>query len=126
MSGTSTCCRVVVCDDARDFLELLKLLIDMEPDMEVVGEGRNGAEAISMCGKLKPDVLVLDLSMPVMDGLTALPKIRQVSPDTNVVILSGFSSEAMKRKALELGAAAFIEKGISPQDLPRELKASCS
>lgn len=119
-------CRVVLCDDARDFVKLLKVLIDMEPEMEVVGEAHDGEQAISVCTELQPDLLVLDVSMPVMDGLTALPRIREVSPATNVVMLSGFSSEEMKRQALDLGACRFIEKGVSPVDLPGQLRAQCT
>ncbi|MCW2923284.1 MAG: response regulator receiver protein [Thermoleophilia bacterium] len=119
-------CRLVLCDDARDFVRLLKLLIDMESDMEVVGVAHDGAEAISVCTELQPDLLVLDVSMPVMDGLTALPRIREVSPGTSVVMLSGFSSAAMKRQALELGASQFIEKGIPPSELTGQLRAQCT
>lgn len=93
-------CRVVLCDD--------------------------GAEAISVCTDLQPDLLLLDVSMPVMDGLTALPRIREVSPSTNVVMLSGFSSESMKRQALELGACRFIEKGVPPVELTGQLRAQCT
>ena len=117
--------RIVLCDDARDFVRLLKVLIDMEAGMEVVGEAHDGEEAIRVCAELQPDLLVLDVSMPVMDGMTALPRVREVSPSTSVVMLSGFSSEAMKRQALGLGACRFIEKGISPMDLPEQLRECC-
>ena len=115
-------CRVVLCDDARDYVKLLKLLIDMESDMEVIGAAYDGEEAIKMCTELQPDLLVLDVSMPVMDGLTALPRIREVSPATNIVMLSGFSSDVVKQQALDLGARAFIEKGVSPLVLPGQLR----
>lgn len=75
---------------------------------------------------LQPDLLVLDVSMPVMDGLTALPRVREVSPSTNVVMLSGFGSDAMKQQALEMGACRFIEKGFSPVELPGQLRAQCT
>ena len=125
MCSDGSRCRVVLCDDAADFLELVKLLLNMEPDMTVVGEAYNGEEAIAVCAETQPDLLVLDVSMPVMDGLTALPEIRRVSPNTNVVMLSGFGSTEMKRRALELGAVQFIEKGVTPSALPKQLKEHC-
>ncbi|MBC7645044.1 MAG: response regulator transcription factor [Thermoleophilia bacterium] len=116
---------MVLCDDARDFLLLLKLLIGTDTTMEVVGEASNGAEAIVMCTELQPDVLVLDISMPVMDGMTALPEICRLSPNTNVIMLSGFSSPDLKTQAMHLGAKSFIEKGAKPTQLTAILKAHC-
>lgn len=118
--------RIVLCDDAEDFVKLLRLLLDVEPDIQVVGEAFDGEQAISACANLQPDILILDVSMPVMDGLTALPTIQQVSPDTRVVMLSGFGSAQMKRKAMDLGAVEFIEKGISPTELPMRIRAHMS
>jgi YesN/AraC family two-component response regulator len=88
-------CRVVLCDDSHDFVRLLTLLLAIEPGMRVVGQAHNGEQAISVCAELEPDVLVLDVSMPVMDGLTALPQVRRVSPSTNVVMLSGLGTDEL-------------------------------
>lgn len=123
-SGASPC-RVVLCDDAVDFMRLVKLLFDVEDGVEVVGLAQNGLEAVELCRELQPDVLLLDVSMPVMDGLTALPKVLEASPETSVVMLSGLSSPDVHRRALELGAAAFVEKGTSALTLPQQVRRHC-
>lgn len=125
MSDGENRCRVVLCDDAVDYLELVKISLAREGHFEIVGEAFNGIECVSQCKALQPDVLLLDVSMPEMDGLTALPLVREASPHTNVVLLSGFSSDDIKRKANELGAVAFIEKGITPTALTVEVLAHC-
>jgi DNA-binding NarL/FixJ family response regulator len=116
-------CRLVLCDDAADFVALVRLVLSGEEDIEIVGEAYNGAQAITMCAELQPELLVLDVSMPVMDGLTALPKILDASPETRVVMLSGFASDEVKQQAQELGAVRFIEKGVSPQELLSQLRS---
>lgn len=118
-------CRIVLCDDAVDFMRLMKILFDVDHGVEVIGMAENGREAIDLCAQLQPDVLLLDVSMPVMDGMTALPRVREASPGTNVVMLSGFSSAAVKRQALELGAVAYIEKGVAPLTLPAQVRQHC-
>lgn len=115
--------RLVLCDDAADFVRLLRLLLELEHDIEVVGEAFDGEQAIDVCARTQPDLLVLDVSMPNMDGLTALPTIRRVSPDTKVVMLSGFGSGRTQQRALDLGAVEFIEKGIAPDALAGRLRA---
>jgi DNA-binding NarL/FixJ family response regulator len=118
-------CRVVLCDDAPDFLHLTRLLFERESHLRIVGEATDGEEAIDTCRELQPDVLLLDVSMPVMDGLTALPKVREVSPDTRVLMLSAFGTPAMKQQALENGAVGFIEKGENPLALPKQVSEHC-
>lgn len=124
-NGIEHRCTVVLCDDAIDYLELVSMVLSTEPHLEIVGRAHNGFEGIALCEQLRPDLLVLDVSMPEMDGLTALPKVLLASPKTRVVLLSGFSSDNVKRRAMELGATAFLEKGISPLDLPKELLSYC-
>lgn len=85
------------------------------------GEAENGAEAVTLAERHKPDLMLLDISMPIMDGIEALPKILAVSPGTRVVILSGFEAERMGQAALDAGAAAYVEKGIPPSALVAQL-----
>ncbi|MCW2973115.1 MAG: two-component response regulator [Thermoleophilia bacterium] len=118
--------RIVLCDDQPDFVRLLQLLLAIEGDLEVVGTAANGEEAIEVCGQLRPDLLVLDISMPVMDGLTALPLVRAASPDTNVVMLTGLGSSEVRERALAAGATGFIEKGASATELPELIRAACN
>lgn len=114
---TGSPCRVGVCDDVDSFRALLVLLFDLEPDLEVVGQAINGVEAIELVTDTHVDVLFLDVAMPIMDGLEALPRIREVAPHTKVVMLTGFGTSAIREQALRDGACRFVEKGRSPAAL---------
>ena len=78
---------------------------------DVVGEASDGREAIALTAALQPDVVVLDLAMPIMDGLEALPQIRQRVPQAKIVVLSGFDQARSQKAALDAGADVYIEKG---------------
>jgi DNA-binding NarL/FixJ family response regulator len=90
---------------------MLRIILQQQGGFEIVGEAANGAEAVELTRALRPDVVVLDLAMPVMDGLEALPLLRDVSPETAVVVLSGFARGQLDHVALARGAAAYVEKG---------------
>jgi PAS domain S-box-containing protein len=105
----------LICDDTENIRTLIKLTFDFEPGIEVVGEAANGMRAIFEAGRLQPDVVLLDLAMPVMDGLQALPEIRRVAPDSNVIVFSGFEQEAVAGRTGTLGAAGYLQKGASPK-----------
>ena len=102
--------RVALCDDVADLRELFREVLE-DAGVDVVGEAEHGAECIELVAREQPDVLLLDLEMPVMDGLEALPQIIERSPRTAVIVLSGFSAGSMAQKALELGAHSYLEKG---------------
>jgi DNA-binding NarL/FixJ family response regulator len=102
--------RVVVADDEATMRELMRTVLPLEPDFEVVGQAGDGAEAVALVTELRPDLVVIDVSMPVMDGLQAIERIRQVAPATRVAVLSG---EPRRRST---GADTHIEKG-TPTDL---------
>src|SRR4051794_7771221 len=114
--------RVLVVDDAANLRELLTVLLDVEDDFEVVGTAADGAQAIERAAVLQPDVVLLDLAMPVMDGLQALPGLRAELPDARIVIFSGFEHEALAQEALAAGADAYIEKGTSVMQLVARLR----
>jgi DNA-binding NarL/FixJ family response regulator len=122
---TAPACRIVICDDQATFRELLSTVLGLEPGVEVVGEARDGREAIEVAGALRPDVLVLDLAMPELDGIEALPHIRSASPSTRVVIVTGFGSESVKQRALAAGASLFVEKGTDVDVLVRQIVGMC-
>ena len=109
--------RVLLADDAHDIRLLLRLTLTAEAGFDVVGEAATGAAAIEQAAALQPDVVLLDLSMPVMDGLQAIPELLRVSPASRIVVLSGFDEDRMKQTALDLGAHGYVEKGSATSAL---------
>jgi DNA-binding NarL/FixJ family response regulator len=103
--------RVVLCDDVAMLRELLRYELEEDDDVRVVGEAGDGLEGVRMVRDLKPDLVVLDLAMPGLDGLEALPMMRAVDPPPDVVVHSGFDSAVMRDRVMELGAAMYLEKG---------------
>jgi signal transduction histidine kinase len=107
--------RVLLADDTAEIRSLLRIVLELDGRFEVVGEAADGHEAVQAADDLRPDVAVVDLAMPVMDGLEAIPLIRDCSPDTKVVVLSAFSARQMREQALAAGAHGYLEKG-TPSD----------
>lgn len=103
--------RVLVVDDSDDIRRLLTAIIDgSDNSWSVIGEAADGCRAIEIAEQTQPDVVLLDLSMPIMDGLEALPKILQAVPTAAVVVLSGFPSHTARAAALAAGASDYLEK----------------
>lgn len=109
--------RTLLADDVFDLRFMVKLALERSGRFLVVAEAENGDEAIRMAEEHQPDLVLLDVSMPVKDGLEALPVIRTVSPQAKVVMLSGFEASRLAATALDAGAAAYLEKGIPPTEL---------
>jgi DNA-binding NarL/FixJ family response regulator len=109
--------RIVLADDHDILRQGLKLLLGLEQDMQVVGEARTGREALELTEKLKPDVVVMDISMADMDGLEACKQIRQQEPATQVLMLTMHESEEYFLLALRMGAAGYLVKKAAPADL---------
>lgn len=103
--------RVLVVDDAPDIRMLVRYVLGASGHYTIVGEARDGQEAIDRAAETQPDVVLLDLTMPAMDGLEALPQIRIVAPGAAVVILSGLSESIAGNAARAGGAVGYIEKG---------------
>jgi DNA-binding NarL/FixJ family response regulator len=105
---------VLICDDVDALRKLLRMVVDLRPGLRVVGEACDGNEAVAEAKRLQPDVILLDLSMPVRTGFDALPEILDVAPDAKVIVLTGFAASMTAANVLALGAAHFIEKGAAP------------
>lgn len=109
--------RVLIADDADETRLLLRTLLAPSRAFEVVAEAATGRAAVDMAIEHRPDLALLDLSMPELDGLEALPLIREAVPGCTVVVLSGFEADRMADKAMAAGAAAYLTKGISPTEI---------
>lgn len=118
--------RVVLADDTPDIRLLLRLALERTGNFEVVGEARDGLEALEVVANLRPDAVVLDLAMPKMDGLEALPGIRERSPATKVLVLSGFQASQMRAETHRKGAHAYLEKGTPTSEIIAALADLCS
>jgi DNA-binding NarL/FixJ family response regulator len=103
--------RVLICDDVAMLRELIRYELEEDDGVVVVGEADNGLDGVRLVEELKPDVVVLDLAMPGIDGLEALTLMRAVPEPPVVLVHSGFDAETMRDRVLALGAAAYLEKG---------------
>lgn len=104
--------RIVLVEDNAEVRRLLRIKLEGSGGYEVVGEASDGEEAIDVVTKAQPAVVLLDLAMPRMDGLTALPLIRRAAPECRVIVLSGFDQDQMAERALAAGAGGYVEKGL--------------
>jgi two-component system response regulator DegU len=116
MSAT-TPIRVVLADDHQLFRSGLHQLLELEPDIEVVGEATNGIEALKVLGTCRPHVLLLDLSMPMLDGFGTLEAVRRDYPSVAVLILTMHSEEAIILRALDAGANGLIRKDADSSEV---------
>lgn len=121
----ATYARVLLADDTPDIRALLRLVLSRQEDFEVVAEAADGREAVALAQEHRPDLVLLDLAMPVMDGLEAIPGVRAAAPDCRIVVLSGFNADQMADEALAAGADAYLEKGTPPMRLVSELRSIC-
>ena len=118
--------RVLIADDTPDIRLLLRAALRMYPGFDIVGEAVDGVEAVKLAEEHQPDAILLDLAMPVKDGLQAIPEIRVGSPDTKIIVLSGFTATEMRPEAFRLGAHAYLEKGSPPDRLIGTLTRLCN
>src|SRR5215207_5755618 len=114
--------RVAIADDQRLFANGLTRIIGVQPDMEVVGEAHTGEEAVSLCLEVEPDVVLMDLSMPVMDGVSATRKILSFLPRTRVLILTVHTDDAHVFQGIKAGAQGYILKDCTPEDLLKAIR----
>jgi NarL family two-component system response regulator LiaR len=118
--------RIVIADDHLAVREGMRTLLELDPDLLVVGEASTGHEAVLAARTFKPDVVVMDLLMPELDGIAATRLIRQELPDTNVVALTSVLEGASVVNAIQAGAAAYVLKDTRPEELQRAIKATAA
>lgn len=116
-----TATRILIVDDIRQVREELRNLLKLEGNIEVAGEAANGLEAIHQAHVLQPDVVLMDLEMPVLDGYEATRQIKALYPDCRVVALTLHGYAAAREKALQAGVDFFIEKGTLLDTLVRAI-----
>lgn len=108
---------VLLIDDHTRLRDLYRIALASEPLLEIRGEAKDGEEGARLAEDLQPDLVVLDLSMPTRDGLQALQDIKHGAPKARIVVLSGFMRERVEPLVLEMGANAYVEKGVAIEEL---------
>jgi two-component system response regulator NreC len=116
--------RVLLADDHNLIRAGLRLVVAQQSDFQVAGEAENGRQAVSLAEQLKPDVVVMDIKMPDLNGIEACRQIRDTLPETQVVMLSMHSDEAYVLRALKAGARAYLLKDSAEADLARAIRAA--
>jgi DNA-binding NarL/FixJ family response regulator len=103
--------KVFLCDDVADIRMLMRFALEEDPQLRVVGEAEDGLSGVAGIVDTRPDVVLLDLSMPGLDGLEVITRVREAAPDTRILVFSGFAAERMSVVARALGADGYLEKG---------------
>jgi NarL family two-component system response regulator LiaR len=115
---------VLIVDDHAVVRQGLKSLLSLQEDIEVVGEAANGLEAEEQTSRLLPDVVLMDLIMPQVDGIEATRRIRALSPSTQVIVLTSFGEDEKVFSAIKAGALSYLLKNVSPGDLVNAVQAA--
>jgi len=116
--------RILVADDHLIIRQGLRLILETEEGFQMVGEAADGAEAVNLCSELKPDVVLMDLRMPGMDGLSAIERLRTEQPGMAVVILTTFNEDDLMMRGLRLGAKGYLLKDTDRETLFNTIRAA--
>lgn len=109
--------KVLLADDQELILESLRIVLSLEEDLAIVGLAKNGEEAVQGCEQFQPDIVLMDINMPVMDGVSATARIKARMPDTKVIILTSYREVEYVLTALSHGAEGYLLKAIHPKEL---------
>jgi two-component system response regulator DegU len=123
MAPSASPIRVLIADDHRFFRESLCQSCKLEEDIQVVGEAENGQEAVELARHTRPDVILMDLEMPILDGVQATRLITKNNPETRVIVLTIHPQDKAVRAALKAGARGYLSKGINEQALIKAVRA---
>jgi NarL family two-component system response regulator LiaR len=123
-TDSSPCIRVLIVDDHTMVRRGLATFLKVFDDLELAGEAASGQAAIQLCGQLQPDVVLMDMLMPDMDGATATRLIRKQSPVIQVIALTSFKEEILVQSALQAGAIGYLLKDVSADELARAIRAA--
>ena len=115
--------RVLLADDHRLIIDSVQNALEESGEFEVVGEAMNGSQVLALVKRTQPDVVVLDIRMPGMDGLVCLDQIKKRNPEIKVIVLSASSDQKLIENVLKRGASAYIVKSVNPIDLPSAISA---
>jgi DNA-binding NarL/FixJ family response regulator len=118
--------RVLLVDDHSVVRQGLRMFLDLDPELEVIGEAGNGSEGVRLARELQPDVVLMDMLMPVMDGITAIGLIRQELPDVEVIALTSVLDDSSVFGAVRAGAIGYLLKDTEADELNRAIKAAAA
>lgn len=118
--------RILLVDDYAVVRQGLKMFLSLDPDLEVVGEAENGEDAIRLTRELNPDVILMDLLMPIMDGIAATARIRLDFPDTEIIALTSVLEDEAVMKAMRAGAIGYLLKDTRAEELRHAIKAAAA
>lgn len=116
---------ILLAEDHSTVREGIKLLINSQPDMQVVGEAGDGETALKMAKELKPDIAVMDVSMPILNGLKTTKKLRQSCPDVRILTLTRHTDDGYLQQLIQAGANGYVLKQSAPTELIRAIRAVC-
>ncbi len=116
--------RVLIVDDHAVVREGLRTFLELQDDVEVIGEAADGEEAVDSAQKLRPDVILMDLVMPKLDGIAAMRRLHDLLPDARVIVLTSFLDEDRLLPAIQAGAAGYLLKNTEPAELARAIRAA--
>jgi two-component system, NarL family, response regulator LiaR len=116
--------RVLLVDDHAVVREGLRTFLELQEGMEVVGEAEDGEQALTEAERLRPDVILMDLVMPVLDGVGAMRELRQKLPSCRVIVLTSFAEDDRLLPAIQAGAAGYLLKDVQPKELARAVRAA--